>query len=127
MATWAKNSCSSGPSARRWVARAQARGSAALSYVGFRLERGQRYSIDFRAWASAPTLLRATLGMASSPYREHWVRYFELGRQPRQWRTSIVMSDPYEPTHQLAFQGGGPAARTSPVTFCIDDVRLSAW
>jgi polyhydroxybutyrate depolymerase len=100
---------------------------AALSYAGFQLERGQRYTIDFRAWASAPTRVRATLGMANSPYREHWVRYFELGTQPRHWRNSIVMSDPYEDNHQLAFQGGGPAARTLPVTFCIDDVQVSAW
>jgi hypothetical protein len=40
---------------------------------------------------------------------------------------SIVMSDPYEDKHQLAFQGGGPAARMVPVTFCIDDVQVSAW
>ncbi len=100
---------------------------AALSYAGLQLERGRRYTIDFRAWASAPTLVRATLGMASSPYREHWVRYFELGTQPRQWRNSIVMGDPYEGNHQLAFQGGGPAARTLPVTLCIDDVQVSVW
>jgi hypothetical protein len=37
------------------------------------------------------------------------------------------MSDPYEDKHQLAFQGGGPAARMVPVTFCIDDVQVSAW
>lgn len=99
---------------------------AALSYARLQFERGKRYSIDFRAWASAPTLVRATMGMANPPYREHWVRYFELGTQPRQWRDSIVMSDPYEGSHQLAFQGGGPAARTVPVTFCIDDVQVSA-
>jgi polyhydroxybutyrate depolymerase len=98
---------------------------AALAYVGLQLERGQRYTIDFRAWASAPTVVRATLGMATAPYREHYVRYFELGAQPRHWRDSIVMSDPYDGPQQLAFQGGGPAARTLPVTLCFDDVQVS--
>lgn len=100
---------------------------AALSYAGLQLERGKRYTIDFRAWASAPTLVRTTQAMAQSPYREHWVRYFELLTQPRQWRNSIVMSNPFDGKHQLAFRGGGPAARTLPVTLCIDDVQVSAW
>jgi hypothetical protein len=87
---------------------------------------GSSRPAQFLAWASAPTQVRATLGMANSPYREHWVRYFELGTQPRQWRNVIVMGHPDEGNHQLAFQGGGPAARTVPVTFCIDDVQVSA-
>src|SRR5688572_30815354 len=99
---------------------------AALAYVGLQLERGKPYTIDFRAWASAPGVVRATLGMASAPYREHYVRYFELGAQPRHWRDVIAMSDPYAGPHQLAFQGGGPAARTVPVTLCIDDVQVTA-
>jgi hypothetical protein len=28
---------------------------------------------------------------------------------------------------QAQLQGGGPAARSVPVTFCIDDVQVSAW
>ena len=100
---------------------------AALAYVSLQLEQDERYTIDFRAWASAPTLVRGTLGMATPPYREHWVRYFELGVQPRHWRDSIVMGDPYAPPHQLSFQGGGPAVRAVPVTLCIDDVQLTSW
>lgn len=44
----------------------------------------------------------------------------------RHWRDAIEMSDPYTGAHQLALQGGGPAARTVPVTLCIDDVQLTA-
>jgi endoglucanase len=99
---------------------------ASLSYRGLELERGKRYTIDFRAWSSAPTLVRATLGMADSPYREHWVRYFELGVQPRHWRNVTVMGDPSAAPHGLQFQGGGLSARTVPVTFCVDDVQVTA-
>ena len=99
---------------------------AALAYLGLQLERGKRYTIDFRAWASAPTVVRTRLGMADPPYREHYVRYLELGVQPRHWRDVIDMSDPYTGPHRLALQGGGPAARTLPVTLCIDDVQVTA-
>jgi polyhydroxybutyrate depolymerase len=99
---------------------------AALSYRGLQLERGKQYTIDFRAWATAPTTVRATLGQADSPYRELWVRYFQLGVQPRHWRNVIVMGDPSASPHGLQFQGGGPAARTVPVTFCIDDVQVTS-
>lgn len=100
---------------------------AQLEQGGFQLERGKRYAMAFRAWSSAPALVRTTLGMAGVPYREHFVRYYELGAQPRQWQESIDMGDPSEGSHRLAFQVGGPAARTVPVTICIDDVQLTSW
>lgn len=100
---------------------------AQLLQRGLKLERGKRYKIEFRSWASAPTLLRARLGMSAPPHRDYWARQVDVGMQPRHVVDSFVMGDPDESDGSLGFQAAGAAVLSVPVTVCIDDVHLSSW
>src|SRR5690606_10557006 len=98
---------------------------AQLSHELLNLKPGARYALDFRAWASAPTSVRVRVGMQSEPYLEYLVRHIELDVEPQRFVDSWRMGDPDDIAVGVGFQGAGAAARTVPVTVCIDDVHVA--
>jgi poly(3-hydroxybutyrate) depolymerase len=90
-----------------------------------RIQRGRRYTLDFRAWASAPSALRAKLGKQVPPYEEYWANRFTLGPAPRRFRAEVTMGSPDDDQAELAFQLGAGSSKPGPVSVCVDDVYLS--
>jgi poly(3-hydroxybutyrate) depolymerase len=88
-------------------------------------EPGHRYVLDFRAWASAPTVVRPKLGKEVAPYDEYWANRFPVGPSPRRIRAEFVMGSPADKQGELAFHLGGAYAGRAPVEVCVDDVYLS--
>jgi endoglucanase len=88
-------------------------------------EPGHRYVLDFRAWASAPAVVRPKLGKEVAPYDEYWANRFPVGPLPRRIRAEFVMGSPADKQGELAFHVGGAYAGRTPVKVCVDDVYLS--
>jgi len=98
---------------------------AQLTQRGPVIQQGHSYSLDFRAWATVPTIIRPKVGMAGPPYAEYWAAKLEVGPEPKRFRGQFVMGHEDDKTAEFAFHMGGPLAKTAPVTVCIDDLYLS--
>jgi endoglucanase len=96
-----------------------------IAQRGLLLELGHGYTLDFRAWSSAPVVLRTKLGKAEPPYSEYWANRFELSATPRRFRAELHMVSPNDEAAEVAFHMGGGHAKETPVTVCVDDVYLS--
>ncbi|WP_437675873.1 glycoside hydrolase family 9 protein [Sorangium sp. So ce131] len=89
------------------------------------IQKGHTYTVEFKAWASAPTKARPKVGMAGPPYTEHWANPIELGTSPKAYSAKFTMSSADDPTAELAFHiGGEMATAKTPFEVCIDDIRL---
>ena len=90
------------------------------------IQRGHRYSISFRAFASQPTHVRPKVGMQGPPYAEYWFDEIQLDPTPRRFTGKFRKSGEDDPGAEFAFHMGGRLAdgTHSPLTVCIDDVRL---
>lgn len=89
------------------------------------IQQGHSYTVDFRAWATAPTTIRPKVGMAGPPYSEYWAARLEVGTQPQRFQGQFVMGNPDDKTAEFSFHLAGSLAKTVPVTICIDDLYLN--
>ncbi len=89
------------------------------------IQQGHSYSVDFRAWASAPTTIRPKIGMAGPPYSEYWAARLDVGTAPQRFQGQFVMGNPEDKTAEFAFHLAGSLAKSVPVTICIDDLYLT--
>jgi len=89
------------------------------------IERGHTYTVQFKAWASAPTRARPKVGMSGPPYAEYWNATIDIDTEPKLYRGAFTMGQADDATAELAFHIGGSMARAGlPFKVCIDDVRL---
>jgi endoglucanase len=88
------------------------------------IQRGHHYAVRFRAWSDKPTSVRPKLGMAGPPYAEYWADTVQLSETPRAFSAEFTMSQPDDPTAELAFHAGAELAASAPFRICIDDVVL---
>ncbi|MGC4088355.1 MAG: glycoside hydrolase family 9 protein [Polyangiaceae bacterium] len=89
------------------------------------IERGHAYTIQFKAWASAPTKARPKVGMSGPPYAEYWSSPIDIGTEPQTYVGKFTMMAADDPTAELAFHiGADMAIAPTPFELCIDDIRL---
>ncbi|MFZ5897406.1 MAG: glycoside hydrolase family 9 protein [Myxococcota bacterium] len=90
------------------------------------IQRGHTYTIQFKAWASAPTKARPKVGMSGPPYAEYWSSPIEISTTPQTYVGKFTMlAKDDDPTAELAFHvGGDMALPATPFEICIDDIRL---
>ncbi|WP_437783628.1 glycoside hydrolase family 9 protein [Sorangium sp. So ce1097] len=89
------------------------------------IQKGHSYTIQYKAWASAPTKARPKVGMAGPPYEEYWSDTVVLGTEPKTYTGKFSMAKADDPTAELAFHiGGEMASAKEPFEVCIDDIRL---
>jgi endoglucanase len=89
------------------------------------IRKGHTYTVAFKAWASAPTQMRAKVGMSGAPYREYFAyEGVELGPTPIKIEQTFPAEDQDDPTAEMAFHLGGELAGTVPITVCFDDLHL---
>lgn len=98
---------------------------AQLLHAGLQLERGRRYRVDYRVWASSDTDVRVRVGLAEAPHSNFWVQQVAASTEPQRFIDRFTLADPARGEVSVAFQLGGPFARRVPVEVCIDDVVLS--
>lgn len=102
----------------------QNRWDAQIRHREMVLRRGHRYTVRFKAWASAPTYARPKVGMAGPPYAEYWAETIQLDAEPRAFEAGFTMKGRDDPTAELAFHLGGELAKSAPLSVCVDDVVL---
>lgn len=89
------------------------------------IQQGHTYTVDFRAWSTAPTTIRPKVGMAGPPYAEYWAARLELGTQPQRFQGTFTMGGADDKTAEFTFHLAGALAKSVPVTICIDDLYLN--
>jgi endoglucanase len=90
------------------------------------IQAGHRYQISFRAYATQPTRIRPKVGMQGPPFAEYWFEEMAIDATPRRFKGKFRKNGPDDPTAEFTFHMGGRLAdgTHSPLTVCIDDVRL---
>jgi endoglucanase len=89
------------------------------------IQKGHTYSVQFRAFASAPTKARPKIGMSGAPYAEYWSSTIDVGTEPKLYTGTFTMQGNDDPTAEFAFHIGGAMAQAAlPFDLCIDDVQL---
>jgi len=89
------------------------------------IQQGHSYTIDFRAWSTAPTMIRPKVGMAGPPYAEYWAARLDVGTAPQRFQGTFTMGGSDDKTAEFTFHLAGALAKSVPVTVCIDDLYLS--
>jgi endoglucanase len=89
------------------------------------IQQGHTYAVDFRAWASAPTVIRPKVGMSGPPYSEYWAARLNVTTQPQRFQGTFSMGGTDDRLAEFTFHLGGSLAKSVPVTICIDDLYLS--
>jgi endoglucanase len=97
---------------------------AQLAHRPLVIEQGHTYTVDFRAWATAPTTIRPKVGMSGPPYSEYWTARLPLTTQPQRFQGQFVMGGATDQTAEFSFHLAGPLAKSVPVTICVDDLYL---
>lgn len=98
---------------------------AQLAYTGLKPEPGRRYALDYRLWTSAPTDVRARVGLEAPPFKEYWQNSVRATSVPTRVSDHFVLVEQAQGSLSLAFQFGGSYASQVPITLCIDDVSLT--
>jgi endoglucanase len=90
------------------------------------IQAGHRYRISFRAYATQPTHIRPKVGMQGPPFAEYWFQELAVDPTPRRFTGKFSKNGQDDPTAEFTFHMGGRLAEGthSPVSVCIDDVRL---
>jgi endoglucanase len=102
------------------------RWDAQLRHRDMVIQRGHRYTVQFRAWASQETDAYPKVGMAGPPYTEYFGKTITLRETPQSFQATFEVDTPDDPTAEFAMHVGGSMARGGmPLTICIDDVYLS--
>jgi endoglucanase len=89
------------------------------------LNEGREYTVQFVAFSSKPTKVRAKLGMSGPPYAEYWNSTIDLGPEPSMFRGGFIMRRGKDATAEFAFHMGGQLSGGAPLTVCLDDVFLN--
>lgn len=89
------------------------------------IQQGHSYTVDFRAWATAPTTIRPKVGMAGPPYAEYWAARLDVGAEPQRFQGTFTMGAADDKTAEFTFHLAGSLAKSVPVTICIDDLYLT--
>jgi endoglucanase len=98
---------------------------AQLRHREMTIQKGHTYTVQFKAYASAPTRARPKVGMAGPPYAEYWSATIDIGTEPQLYVGKFTMSQADDATAEFAFHIGGAMAKAGvPFKFCIDDIRL---
>jgi len=98
---------------------------AQLRHREMTIQKGHTYTVQFKAYASAPTTVRPKVGMSGPPYAEYWSATIDVGPEPRLYVGKFTMGQSDDATAELAFHIGGALAKADvPFDFCIDDIRL---
>ena len=97
---------------------------AQLAHRPLVIEQGHTYTVDFRAWATAPTTIRPKVGMSGPPYSEYWTARLPVTQQPQRFQGQFVMAGASDQTAEFSFHLAGPLAKSVPVTICVDDLYL---
>jgi endoglucanase len=106
--------------------RGENRWDAQIRHREMVIQRGHRYTVQFRAWASQETDAYAKVGMAGPPYAEYFARTLTFRQVPQSFQGAFEVDAPDDPTAEFALHLGGAMARGAlPLTVCIDDVYLS--
>jgi endoglucanase len=88
------------------------------------IQQGHSYTVDFRAWSTAPTTIRPKVGMAGPPYAEYWAARLDLRTEPQRFQSTFTMGAADDKTAEFTFHLAGALAKSVPVTICIDDLFL---
>jgi endoglucanase len=90
------------------------------------IQKGHKYVVSFKAWASRPTKLAGKLGMSGPPYTDYWTKQLNLTEQPQSFAYQFKMTRPDDATAELALHFGGHMIEgKDPVELCFDDFVLS--
>jgi endoglucanase len=89
------------------------------------IQQGHSYTVDFRAWSTAPTTVRPKVGMAGPPYAEYWAARLDLRAEPQRFQGTFTMGGADDKTAEFSFHLAGALAKSVPVTICIDDLYLN--
>lgn len=90
------------------------------------LQAGQRYRIDVKLRASAPTDVRLKVGQQTPPYGEVWVQTRQLGTESLRIIDEFdLVEKPAKGAMAFALQTAGPLVKTLPVSVCIQHAWLS--
>jgi endoglucanase len=90
------------------------------------IQAGHAYRVSFVAYASQPTHIRPKVGMQGPPFGEYWFEEIAIDQTPRRYHAKFRKSGADDPSAEFTFHMGGRLAdgTTSPLTVCLDDVRL---
>jgi endoglucanase len=97
---------------------------AQLAHRPVVMEQGHSYTVDFRAWATAPTTIRPHVSMSGPPYTEYWAARLPLTTEPQRFQGQFVMGGATDKTAEFSFHMAGGLAKSVPVTICLDDLYL---
>ncbi len=90
------------------------------------VQKGHKYTLSFKAWASRPTKVAGKVGMSGPPYVDYWSRALSLTTEPQQLNFEFSMDKDDDPTVELAFHAGGSMVQgEGPIDVCFDDLVLS--
>ncbi len=102
------------------------RWDAQLRHQHIKLEKGHRYTIQFKVRSTQKTRVYLKLGQAGPPFREFWKLLFPVEEKPQTYSGTFTMDGPDDPGIEMAFHMGGQLARLTPAPFtvCLDDIRV---
>ncbi len=90
------------------------------------VQKGHKYTVSFKAWASRNTSMTGKVGMSGPPYKDYWSRKIDLTDKPQQFNYQFAVNDPDDPTVEFAFHMGGAMFQgKGPLDICFDDLVLS--
>jgi len=106
--------------------RGNADGDAQVRHREMVIQAEHLYRISFRAYATQPTHIRPKVGMQGPPFAEYWFQELAVDATPRRFTGQFRKGGQDDPTAEFTFHMGGRLAEgtRSPVSVCIDDVRL---
>ncbi len=90
------------------------------------IQKGHKYTLQFRAWASHPTKAYPKVGMSGPPYDEYFGTIIKLDTVPQNYAATFEARKDDDPTAEFAIHlGGGLAQGDMPLKVCIDDAYLA--
>lgn len=90
------------------------------------IQKGHTYSVQFKAYSSTPTKIRAKIGMAGPPYKEYWTQTVDLSPSPQTIAGTFTMQNDDDATAEFAIHAGGPlASPAGAFSICLDDIFLT--
>jgi endoglucanase len=90
------------------------------------LQKGHKYSVQFKMHSSQPIRTYLKIGQAGPPYHEFWKMLFNVDKKTEVYAGTFTMTADDDPTVEMAFHVAGQLAKTAtpPYTVCIDDARI---
>jgi endoglucanase len=88
------------------------------------LQKGHKYTVQFKMHSSQATRAYLKIGQAGPPYHEYWKLLYNVDTKPHTFAGTFIMEKDDDPSVEVAFHLGGGLAKSVPLTVCLDDVRL---